>query len=252
MKLMGILNTTPDSFYDGGKYTALTQALKRAEEILEQGGEIIDIGGASSRPGASEVLPEEEFKRTIPVIRELKNHFPQAIISIDTTNFDTALAAADEGVQIINDVSALADLKLAGLAAAYNIKLVIMHSRGTPQNMNELCQYDNILTDIFDFFREKIEIAKEQGLPKTNIILDIGLGFAKTREQNWQLLENLDFFKALDLPLLVGASRKSFTDYSLELSLKAARLAYKAKVDLLRVHDVKETADFLKVLENEK
>ena len=252
MQLMGILNTTPDSFYDGGKYTTLPRALKRAQDILEQGASIIDIGGESSRPGASEVAIEEEFKRTIPVLRELKNHFPQAIFSIDTTNFDTALAAADEGVQIINDVSGLADPKLAGLAAAYNIKLVIMHTRGTPQNMQENCQYQNILTDIFDFFRSKIEIAKEHNLPKTNIILDIGLGFAKTREQNWQLLENLDFFKALDLPLLVGASRKSFTDHTLELSLKAARLAWQAKVDILRVHDVKETADFLKVLENGK
>ena len=252
MQLMGILNTTPDSFYDGGKYTTLPEAVKRAEDILTQGANIIDIGGASSRPGADDVPVEEEFKRTIPVIRELKSHFPQAIFSIDTTNFDTALAAADEGVQIINDVSGLADPKLAGLAAAYNIKLVIMHTRGTPQNMQENCEYENLLADIFDFFKEKIALAKEQNLPKTNIILDIGLGFAKTREQNCQLLENLDYFKALDLPLLVGASRKSFTDYSLELSLKAAHLAWQAKTDYLRIHDVKETADFLKVLENEK
>lgn len=252
MQLMGILNTTPDSFYDGGKYTTLQAALKRTEDIISQGASIIDIGGASSRPGASEVSPEEEFKRTIPVIRELKNNFPDIIYSLDTTNFDIALAAADEGVQIINDVSGLADPKLAGLAAAYNIKLVIMHTRGTPQTMQENCKYENILTDIFDFFREKIEIAKAQNLPKTNIILDIGLGFAKTREQNWQLLENLDFFKALDLPLLVGASRKSFTDHTLELSLKAARLAKQGGAAYLRVHDVKETADFLKALENEK
>ena len=153
MQLMGILNTTPDSFYDGGKYTSLPSAIKRAQDILEQGASIIDIGGASSRPGADDVSPEEEFRRTIPVIRELKKHFPQAIFSIDTTNFDTALAAADEGVQIINDVSGLADPKLAGLAAAYNIKLVIMHTRGTPQTMQENCQYENILADIFDFFR---------------------------------------------------------------------------------------------------
>ena len=252
MKLMGILNTTPDSFYDGGKYTTLAAALKRAEDILKQGASIIDIGGESTRPGAQEVAQQEEFKRTIPVIRELKKTFPEAVFSIDTTNFDTALAAADEGVQIINDVSGLADPKLAGLAAAYNIKLVIMHTRGTPQTMQENCEYENILTDIFDFFRDKIKIASEQNLPKTNMILDIGLGFAKTREQNWQLLENLDFFKALDLPLLIGASRKSFTDYTLERSLEAAQLAWKAKVDFLRVHDVKETAEFLKVLENGK
>ena len=252
MKLMGILNTTPDSFYDGGKYTTLVAALKRAEDILKQGASIIDIGGESTRPGAQEVSQQEEFKRTIPIIRELKKTFPEAVFSIDTTNFDTALAAADEGVQIINDVSGLADPKLAGLAAAYNIKLVIMHTRGTPQTMQENCEYENILTDIFDFFRDKIKIALEQNLPKTNMILDIGLGFAKTREQNWQLLENLDFFKALDLPLLVGASRKSFTDYTLERSLEAAQLAWKAKVDFLRVHDVKETVEFLKVLENGK
>lgn len=239
--IMGILNTTPDSFFDGGKYAALPQALKRAEQILKEGGDIIDIGGQSTRPGAKDLDQQTEINRTAPVIKEIKKQFPQAVISIDTFHYKTALAALEQGAQIINDVSGLKDESLAELAAKFNAKLVIMHAKGTPETMQNLCDYKDIFKEIYSFFEGKINIALSYGVKRENIILDIGLGFAKTRQQNWQLLENCSYFKPLGLPLLIGASRKSFTDKSLENSLKCAQIAAKQGAAYLRVHDVKQT-----------
>lgn len=243
--IMGILNTTPDSFFDGGKYTLLENALKRAEEILSQGGDIVDVGGESTRPGSLNVSIKEEIERTLPVISEIKRLWPHTEISIDTYNRQTAEAALQEGATIINDISGLADLSLAKLAAQYNAKLVIMHMRGTPQNMQTMCHYDDILKEMHQFFEDKIKLAGEQGLSKSSIIIDPGLGFAKTKEQNWFVLENLNYFSGLNLPMLVGASRKSFTDKTLEKSLKAVDFALKANAAIVRVHDVKETKIFL-------
>lgn len=250
--IMGILNTTPDSFFDGGKYTAPDAALKRAEDILAQGGDIIDVGGQSTRPCAIQLSEEEETSRAIPVIKAIKKQFKEAVISVDTFNYATAKAALESGASIINDVSALADIRLARLAAEYKTKLVIMHMRGTPQGRQTLSGYQDILKEIKDFFEAKTAIAAAQGMNKKDIIIDPGLGFAKTREQNWFLLENLTYFNALNMPMLIGASRKSFTDKSLELSLKAAKLAYDAKAYILRVHDVKETKDFLEEIAHEQ
>jgi len=249
---MGILNTTPDSFFDGGKYDSLNAALSRAEEILAQGGDIIDVGGQSTRPGAAQITEEEETLRTTPVIKAIKENFKNALISVDTFNCDTAIKALQNGATIINDVSGLADIRLAQAAAQYNAKLVIMHMRGTPQGRQTQSDYKDILKEVKDFFEQKTALAVEAGLPKENIILDPGLGFAKTREQNWFLLENLPYFNALNMPLLIGASRKSFTDKTLELSLKAAEFAFKANAAILRVHDVKETKNFLEGLSYEQ
>jgi len=249
--IMGILNTTPDSFFDGGKYNSLDAALKRAENILAQGGDIIDVGGQSTRPGCEQITDEEETRRTAPVIKEIKKKFKNALVSVDTFNYGTALAALESGASIINDVSGLADERLAHLAAKYKAKLVIMHMRGTPQGRQTLSEYQNIIKEIKDFFEEKTARACACGLDKKDIILDPGLGFAKTRDQNWFLLENLKSFKSLKMPLLIGASRKSFTDKTLELSLKAAKYAAEAEAEILRVHDVKETVSFLEGL-NEK
>ncbi len=250
--IMGILNTTPDSFFDGGKYNALDAALKRAEDILAQGGDIIDVGGQSTRPNAADLTEEEETSRVLPVIKEIKKQFKDAVISVDTFNYNTAKAAVENGATIINDVSAIADIRLADLAASYNAKLVIMHMRGTPKGRQTLSEYDDILKEIKEFFEAKATLAQARGVDAKNIILDPGLGFAKTREQNWFLLENLKYFDCLNMPLLIGASRKSFTDKTLELSLKAARLAYNANAYILRVHDVKETKDFLEDIAREK
>ncbi len=250
--IMGILNTTPDSFFDGGKYNALNAALKRAEDILAQGGDIIDVGGQSTRPGAADLTEEEETSRVLPVIKEIKKQFKDAVISVDTFNYNTAKAAVENGATIINDVSAIADIRLADLAASYNTKLVIMHMRGTPKGGQTLSEYDDILKEIKEFFEAKTNLAQASGVEAKNIILDPGLGFAKTREQNWFLLENLKYFDCLNMPLLIGASRKSFTDKTLELSLKAAKLAYDAHARILRVHDVKETKDFLEDIAREQ
>ncbi len=241
MQIMGILNTTPDSFFDGGKYTLIPQALKRAEEILIEGADIIDIGGESTRPGANTAELATEIERTIPVIKEIKKAFPQAKISIDTYNYQTALQALDCGAEIINDISGLKDERLALLSAKYKAKLVINHIKGTPQTMMRLCQYEDILKEVYDFLKEKTQQALDLSVDKKNIIIDLGLGFSKTTEQNWHLLENTSYFKGLDYPILIGASRKSFTNKSLELSLKCARIAFKQGAEYLRVHDVKDT-----------
>jgi len=250
--IMGILNTTPDSFFDGGKYNALDAALKRAEDILAQGGDIIDVGGQSTRPNAADLTEEEETSRVLPVIKEIKKQFKDAVISVDTFNYNTAKAAVENGATIINDVKRYCHIRLADLAASYNAKLVIMHMRGTPKGRQTLSEYDDILKEIKEFFEAKAKLAQARGVDAKNIILDPGLGFAKTREQNWFLLENLKYFDCLNMPLLIGASRKSFTDKTLELSLKAARLAYNANAYILRVHDVKETKDFLEDIAREK
>ncbi|MDR0734393.1 MAG: dihydropteroate synthase [Elusimicrobiota bacterium] len=247
--LMGILNTTPDSFHDGGSYAAPPAALKRAHDILAQGAEIIDIGGESTRPGAAPVSVEEEIRRTAPLIKAIRQKFPAAQISIDTYNYETARAALEAGANIINDVSALKDAGLARLAArTKGAKLVIMHARGTPKNMQAMCDYKNILAEIYEFFEVKIKEAAAAGMARENIILDVGLGFAKTSEQNWFLLENLKYFSPLGLPQLIGASRKRFTGGSLELSLKAAEIASQNGAAILRVHDVIETKKMLEAL----
>lgn len=243
--IMGILNVTPDSFFDGGRYADLPAVLARAEQILQEGADILDIGGESTRPGAAKVQSEEEIKRVIPAIKEIKKHYPNAVISVDTYHYETALAALREGAQIINDISGLKDLRLADLAAQYGAKLVIMHIKGMPDTMQNFCDYKDIFKEISSFFEQKIALAQEHGVNKENIILDIGLGFAKTREQNWLLLENISRFKDLGFPLLIGASRKSFTDKSLEISLKCAQMAARQGASYLRVHDVKETVSAL-------
>lgn len=243
--IMGILNCGPNSFYDGGKYVTLPSALARARAIFEEGADIIDIGAVSTRPGSSLVAGEEETSLLIPVLKAVRKEYPKAQISVDTYNFETAQTALENGADILNDVSALKDERFLALAKHYKARLVIMHARGTPQTMQNLCAYNDILKEIYNFFTRKIELAKTFGVSRQQLILDIGLGFAKTREQNWFLLENMAHFKTLGAPLLAGASRKSFTDKTLELSLKAAKLALCGGADIIRVHDVKDTVNYL-------
>ncbi len=244
--IMGILNTTPDSFFDGGSYASPQTALQRARDIIEQGAAIIDIGGYSTRPSAPEVSPQEERARVIPLLNALKKENLPAVISVDSFTPSVIKEALDTGANIVNDASGLENEELAKLAAQYKAKLVIMHTRGNPRNMQTMTEYKDILAEISAFFDQKIQLAAALGLERKDIILDVGLGFAKTREQNWFLLENMAHFNKFNLPLLVGASRKSFTDKTLELSLKAAKLAKEAKADIIRVHDVKETARFIR------
>jgi len=246
---MGILNVTPDSFFDGG--TPISP-LERAAQMIKEGADIIDIGGESTRPTAAPVSLEEEEKRVLPVLQEIRAEYPKILISVDTYKTRLAAKAAALGADILNDTSGLADAEMARIAAARNKKLVIMHTRGTPQTMNKLAVYNNILEEMKNFFEEKIKIALAAGVRRENIILDVGFGFAKTKEQNLFLLENLQYFKTFNLPLLIGLSRKRFLAQTendtpadrlpatLEASKKAAEYA-----DILRVHDVAATINYL-------
>ena len=233
--LMGILNTSPESFFDGSN-VQITQdyILNKAQSLINEGAEIIDIGGQSTRPGYTEISPEEEIARTAPFIKLIKQN-TKTQISVDSYKLPVVKKALEEGADIINDVSGLKDENLAKLAAEYKAKLVLMHN-GAVENLESMTE----------FFRGKIKRATFLGVSRENLILDIGLGFSKTAEENWFLLENISYFDNFNLPLLVGASRKRFTGKTLENSIKAANLAMQTKMPLiLRVHEVKETKEGL-------
>ncbi|MBO4707800.1 MAG: dihydropteroate synthase [Elusimicrobiaceae bacterium] len=231
--LMGILNTSPESFFDGEQVKITSEyILNKAQNLVTEGAEIIDIGGQSTRPGYTEISAEEEIARTAPFIKLIKQKI-KAQISVDSYKAAVVKAALEADADIVNDVSGLADMTLAKLAAAYNAKLVIMHS-GAVKNLQSMAE----------FFKTKIKQAKSCGVKEENLILDIGLGFGKSAEENWFLLENINYFDSFNLPMLVGASRKRFTGKTLENSLKAAMLAVKTELPLiLRVHEVKETKE---------
>ncbi|WP_424244436.1 dihydropteroate synthase [Elusimicrobium posterum] len=247
---MGILNATPDSFYDGGAYDDL---FTRAQKMIEEGADIIDIGGESTRPGAAVVELEEEAARVIPLLKEIKISYPAVKISVDTYKPQLAQMAAENGADILNDPSGLADEQMAAVAAKYNKKIVLMHTKGTPQNMNSLAVYDDMLKEMSDFFEEKIKIITDHGVKVEDIILDPGFGFAKNKEQNLFLLKNLSYFKKFGLEFLVALSRKRFLsayegqgpEDRLQATLQANLSAVKQGADILRVHDVAETVKFL-------
>lgn len=233
--LMGILNTSPESFFDGDK-VEITQdyILNKAQNLISEGAEILDIGGQSTRPGYTEISAEEEIMRTTPFIKLIKEK-TKAKISVDSYKLPVIKEALKAGADIVNDVSGLQDENIAKIAAAHNAKLVIMHS-GKVES----------LTNMAEFFNTKIKQAKTCGVKEENLILDIGLGFGKSAEENWFLLENINYFDSFNLPMLVGASRKRFTGKTLENSLKAAKLATRINCPLiLRVHEVKETKEAL-------
>jgi dihydropteroate synthase len=254
--IMGILNVTPDSFYDGGKYLSENDILEQAEKLILQGADILDIGGYSTRPNAQEVSEKEEINRVIPAISIIKKHFPATILSIDTFRADVAKEAIENGADIINDISGgQLDDKMFETVANLQVPYILMHSRGNPQTMNQLTHYENILLEILHFFEKRIQ--KLHILGVKDIILDLGFGFAKTKEQNFYLLKHLSYFKTLNLPLLVGISRKSMIyktlDVTPEQSLNGTSVlntfALSQGAHILRVHDVKE-ANEAKILHN--
>tara|TARA_B100001989_G_C24545827_1_gene470685 strand:- start:336 stop:1169 length:834 start_codon:yes stop_codon:yes gene_type:complete len=256
--IMGILNITPDSFSDGGEYNSVDRAVQRAGEFIKQGALILDIGGESTRPYADIVLPEDEISRVVPVIEGIIKRYPYAVISIDTRNAVTMKAALEVGARIINDVSALQhDPQSIKVAAEYNdAPVCLMHMKGTPQDMQDKPEYVNIIEEIMDFFRERIEFCADHRIRKERLILDPGIGFGKTLQHNLQIIKHFDQFKELGCPLLFGASRKSFiaklcdeaqTNERLGGSLAAAIYAAGQGADILRVHDVQETAQALKI-----
>ncbi len=253
--IMGILNVTPDSFFDGGRHNDLDHALRKAEELIQEGVDIIDIGAYSSRPGASPVSSEEEINRAIPVIRELTKRHPNLILSIDTFRADVAEACVEAGVHIINDISGgTLDEHMFAIVARLQVPYILMHMRGTPETMQTLTNYDDIAVDVATALGEKISALRALGVK--DIILDPGFGFAKTIEQNYELLHRVDELHYFGLPILGGISRKSMVykklgitaDEALTGTIALNTLLLAKGVQMLRVHDVKEAKQLVELL----
>jgi len=254
-QVMGILNVTPDSFYSGSRVLQIEDAYKKAEKMLSEGASMLDIGGHSTRPGADAVSQDEEIGRVLPVIEMLHKRFPQAIVSIDTFRASVARASIKAGAHIINDIAGgNLDPLMFETVAELNVPYVLMHSRGTPQTMKDLNQYDDLVTDVLREIQAKIYQLRQLGVK--DIIADLGFGFAKNADQNYVLLRELRAFEALDVPMLVGVSRKSMIWRKLEItpeqSLNATTalntVALLNGANILRVHDVKEAVEVIKLL----
>ena len=256
--VMGIVNVTPDSFSDGGKFFSPEVAISHASNLIGQGADIIDIGGESTRPGAEQVSESEELKRVIPVIEKIRTDNPTILISIDTTKASVAKHAVEAGADIINDVSGLSfDNNMIGIVESFNIPVVIMHMKGNPQNMQLNPKYKDIVNEILDFFKMKIKIAIQSGINRSMIILDPGIGFGKTVEHNFELLSRLNEFNVLELPIMIGPSRKSFIGITLDLPpedrVEGTAAAVSAGVmngaSIVRVHDVKSMKRVVRIIE---
>jgi dihydropteroate synthase len=247
--IMGILNVTPDSFSDGGNYFKLEDAVKQGIKMTDEGADIIDVGGESTRPGSDPVLIEEELTRVIPVIESLSKQI-DIPISIDTYKAEVAKQALDAGAQMINDISALRfDPEMKKIAAQFNVPVALMHIKGTPRNMQENPWYKDVIDEIADYFVESIKIALDAGIDRNKIIIDPGIGFGKRLEDNLNILKNLKNLSILNSPILIGCSRKSFigkilnllVEERLEGSLAAMAVAIMNGANIVRVHDVKES-----------
>jgi len=255
-KVMGIVNITPDSFYDGGETYSVAGAVAQAGRMLEEGAAIIDIGAYSSRPNAEHISTENEIDRLIPALRAIVKEYPEAIISIDTFRASVARAAIDEGAHIINDISGgEMDPEMFRTMAELKVPYILMHMKGTPQTMVQEANYTNLFEEVFQYFLDKIGILRESGV--IDLILDPGFGFAKTADQSFELLNRMDQFKLLELPLLAGLSRKSMIcrtidvtpDHALNGTTAANTIALIKGAKILRVHDVKAAAEAIKIVE---
>ena len=247
--IMGILNVTPDSFSDGGKYFEKNSAINYALEMIDNGADIIDIGGESTRPFSDPVSLEEEISRVIPVIEGIRKE-SDICISIDTTKSQVATAALNSGACIINDVSAMeVDPLMIGVAIEFDCPLIIMHMKGTPKNMQDNPQYESLISDIKKYLLDRAEFIISKGISPKKIVIDPGIGFGKTVENNFEIINNLNHFATMDFPVMLGASRKSFIGISLNLpeedrlegSLAANVIGLQNGAKIFRVHDVAET-----------
>jgi dihydropteroate synthase len=250
--LMGIINVTPDSFSDGGEFNSVEAAVKQAEKAIVNGVDILDIGGQSTRPNAEKVAFEEELNRVIPVIEAIrkKTNIP---ISIDTTVAEVAAAAIEVGADIVNDISgATFDDNMLATVAKLDAPIVLMHSRGTPKTMQQFTKYQDLVGEIYQFLEQRIKAAISAGINSEKIIIDLGIGFAKTYQQNIDLLKNIAQFKSLDTPILIGTSRKSFIGQIINKTNPKERIwgtaatccvAIANGTDILRVHDIAEMYD---------
>lgn len=244
--VMGILNVTPDSFYDGGKHFDLADTQKRVDAMVKEGVEIIDIGGESTRPGSKPVTVDEELDRVIPAIQYISKNY-EIPVSIDTQKAEVARKAVEAGACVVNDVGGLRNDDMISVVAEMNVPVIIMHMQGTPENMQKNPQYCDVVEDIKEWLQERIKAAEMAGIKRSDIIVDPGIGFGKNLKHNLEILGGLDKFSEMAGGVLLGASRKSFIGFltgdgdRLTGSLAAAMIGATANVDLVRVHDVKET-----------
>lgn len=262
MKLMGILNVTPDSFYDGGKYSGVDSALDHAHQMVQEGADYIDVGGESTRPGSRPVPLKEELKRVVPIVKKLIRSFPKIPVSIDTQKSQVAYQALNEGAQIINDVSALqTDPLMLPAIKKFKATVVLMHKQGSPQTMQKSPRYKNVTAEVKRMLMHRIQWAVNHGINKKKIWIDPGIGFGKTVQHNLELISRIKEFVRLGYPVLLGTSRKSFIgilngsrdnplkpEHRLEGSLATACWAFLKGVSILRVHDVGATRKALQVL----
>ena len=258
-KVMGILNITPDSFYDGGKYKDENAILRQVDKMLEEGATFIDVGAYSSRPGAAHISEEQELKRILPVVNLLVKNFPDIILSIDTFRSNVAKATISSGAALINDISGgNMDGQMFATVADLQVPYVLMHMLGTPQNMQKNPVYEDVTKEIISFFAA--QIFKLHQLKLNDVIIDVGFGFGKTIAHNFEILKNLDLFKSLDAPILAGVSRKSMLYKTLDISAQEAlnattsanTIALLNGANILRVHDVKEAVEAVKIVQQIK
>lgn len=254
-KVMGILNVTPDSFYDGFRFTEESTILKHVEKMINEGADFIDVGGYSTRPGAEDISTDEELKRVIPAIEAIVNNFPGTFISIDTFRSEVARKAIETGASLINDISGgELNTEMFKTVADFNVPYVLMHLRGTPRTMTTLTDYENLIKEMIDYFHQRIFKLRQLGV--TDLIIDPGFGFAKTIAQNFQLLNKLELFQVLGNSLLVGLSRKSLIWRTLKANPENAlngtsilnTVALLKGASILRVHDVSEAKEVITLL----
>ncbi len=254
--VMGILNMTPDSFSDGGQFFAIHHAFAQAEKMIKDGASIIDVGGMSSRPGAQLISPQEEINRVLPIIQQIHQTYPETVISIDTVHGVVAEKAIEAGASMVNDISAWSiDSSIFDVVKEHRVPYVVMHMRGTPENMQHQVEYQDVTLEVLDFLIEKVTFLRKQGL--VDIIVDPGFGFGKTLTQNYELLNRLHVFKMLEAPIMAGISRKSMIYKLLNrqpsealagtIALNWVALEQGAKI--LRVHDVREAMDTIQLFE---
>lgn len=255
-KVMGILNLTPDSFFDGGRLTDTELVLKQAGQMLAEGATILDVGGMSSRPGAEIITVEEELSRVLPAVTAIIRQYPNAIVSVDTIRAHVADECLKAGAHIINDISGgTFDAAMLPVVAGHKVPFIIMHMQGLPNNMQQNPVYENVTTEAMDFLASRVAACTKAGI--TDLVLDPGFGFGKTVEQNYTLLRNLPYFANLNLPLLAGVSRKSMIckvlkvnpESALTGTIAANTIALLNGANLLRVHDVKDAVEAIKIVE---
>lgn len=254
-KVMGVLNVTPDSFSDGGQFNQMDAAMQQVQAMVDAAVDVIDVGGESTRPGAESISVDEEIDRVVPVIKAINSLYPELTISIDSSKPEVMEAAIMAGATLINDVNALEADGAIEVAVKHGVKVCLMHKQGSPEDMQDNPQYDDVVQQVLDYFERRVEACLAYGMDTDNIILDPGIGFGKTLAHNMQLIQHTATLKQMGFPILMGVSRKSMfgellnrpVDQRLAGSLAVAQFAYLQGADYFRVHDVAETVDVLTV-----